>query len=79
VITPSETSTLTTFQSNGTPGALRSSQPESAARAALTASETSNRKPIATTRPNDRTRSSRNALKFIPGFGVTRQIVLSAA
>ncbi len=50
----------------------------SAASAALTVSDTSSRKPIATTRPNERRRSITNALSCVPGLGFTRQMVLNA-
>ena len=74
----SETAVLTPLQSSGTSGAYRDSQLFRAARAAVTASETINRKPIATTRPNERRRSMKKALRCLPGLGFTRQIVFSA-
>ena len=60
-------------------GERAESHPLNAASAAVTARETISRKPIATTRPNERKRSITNASRFTPGFGLTRQIVFSAA
>ena len=50
-----------------------------AAKAAVTARETISRKPIATTKPNERRRSVTKPRRFARGLGVTRQIVFSAA
>jgi hypothetical protein len=74
----SDTNMLTALQSSGTAGAYWASQPFRAASAAVTARETINRKPIATTKPNERRRSIRNAFRLVPGLGFTRQIVFSA-
>ena len=78
-MTASDTITFTAFHTRGMPGETRSSQVPRAASAALTASETSNKKPIATMRPKERTRSIMNALKVaLFGFGFTRQMVFRA-
>ena len=59
----SETSTWTPLHASGTLEERRASHVLNAARAAVTASETISRKPIATTRPKERRRSSRECLQ----------------
>lgn len=74
-----QTSTWTPVYTSGTLDECRESHAPKAARPAVTASETISRKPIATTSPKQRRRSSRNALRCAPGFDFTRHIVFSAA
>src|SRR4029453_4554090 len=78
VVTMSDTNMLTPLQSSGTLGAYWASQPFRAASAAVTARDTINRNPIATTKPNEPTRSIRKALGLVLGLGFPRQIVFSA-
>ena len=69
MVTTTETTTPTALHSTGGWGRGCASQVLNAARAAVTARDTINRNPTATTRPNERMRSSRNVFRLHPGFG----------
>ena len=78
-MTASDTTTLISCKTAGPPTTVRWIRAESAVSAALTSSDTSNKKPIETTRPNDRSRL--RISRFKPDFlgsVLTRKIVLIA-
>src|SRR5579863_1647431 len=78
VIAQNETRTLTDSRKMG-PGSRSPMELPAACSAALPTSDTSNRKPVAKTRPNDKKRSRITPSQTLPDLRGTFQILLSAS